>query len=426
MADTNPPFTVGVSFWPRQRAGAEGVIGGWAGADFGAVRDELGHLRELGVAVVRLELPWAEAQPGPARVGSAALRGLERALDLAQDRGLRAVVGLMSGVLAGVMHLPDWAVGLRLPPGAPPVALPDDLPPILAGDRYRREPARDLYGDPELRGAEEYLLREVVGNFSAHPALDAWLLGAGLAWPRPYPSARAAAAWWSDLAERARAHGARALLGLIGAEALAGGDEPRPEAIYAAGVGVVVGAPAAAPFIAQPPWSPGAAAFLHAVAAGLLRAEARGPVPVAVADLGLPSAPAGQFAGWREVERFGRPARAFFADEDEQAALVEGALADLYRAGAPGVWLAAHADHAPGQWRLPPLDRDPVARTAGLVAADGREKPAAAAVRAFAARLRAGALPAPAGPPALPIDPERYWRDPAAALRQLWADWQAE
>ncbi|NTU82095.1 MAG: hypothetical protein HGA45_22405, partial [Chloroflexales bacterium] len=42
---------------------------------------------------------------------------------------------------------------------------------------------------------------------------------------------------------------------------------------------------------------------------------------------------------------------------------------------------------------------------------------------AFAARLRAGALPATSGPPALPLDPERYWRDPATTLMGLWEDW---
>jgi hypothetical protein len=70
------------------------------------------------------------------------------------------------------------------------------------------------------------------------------------------------------------------------------------------------------------------------------------------------------------------------------------------------------------------VDRAWPARTWGLVAADGREKPAAEAVRAFAARLRAGDLPAPAGPPAMPIDPERYWRDPRAALAAIVADWR--
>lgn len=424
---SNQDFALGLTYWPRRRAGAEGVLSSWVDADFGAVRAELGHIAELGVGLVRIELRWAEAQPGPARIGSVALRGLERALDLAQDSGLRVVIGLMSGALGAVMHLPDWAVGLRLPPGRlrAPITLPDDLPPILAGDRYRREPARDLYADAELRSAQEYLLREVIGNFGAHPAVAGWLLGADLARPRPYASAAAAAAWWTDLAERVRTHGVSTIFGQVGAAELASTDSLRPEAIFGAGAGVVVAAPPPGLLTPAPPWSERGATFLHALVAGLLHAEARRDVPVVVADLGLPSVTAGQYAGWREVEDYGQPARAFFADADEQAALVETGLEALYRAGAAGVWLAAYADHPEGLWGLPPLDRDIPARSRGLVAPDGREKPAAAALRAFAERLCSGQLPAPAGPPALPIDPERYWRDPAGNLRELWADWQA-
>jgi hypothetical protein len=123
--------------------------------------------------------------------------------------------------------------------------------------------------------------------------------------------------------------------------------------------------------------------------------------------------------GWVESAAYGRAAHAFLADEERQAQLVEAGLGELWRAGAGGIWLAGYSDPALGMWSAPPVDRAWPARSWGLVAADGRERLAAAAVRAFAARLRAKSLAAPAGPPALPIDPERYWRDPLAALKDM-------
>lgn len=422
-------FSLGVTYWPRRRRPAEGALCSWGEADLGALRAELEHIADLGLDTVRLELRWAEAIPDT-RINTAALRGLERALDYAHDRGLRAVVATMGGALGGALHLPEWAVGYRLPGdalrarrlGPPVLVVPDDQPAILAGDRYRREPARDLYGEPEVLEAQRLLLREAVGNLGGHPAAVAWQLGADLERARRPASARAAAGWWADLAGRARDHGARAVYGVVSPPALGRAESLRPAAIAAAGAHLAVSAAPLPPLLPGRGDGPRAAGFLHALAAGLLRAETEREHRVFVADLGPPTA-AGGAAGLVAGELLGRPATVALAEEERQASVVEEALAGLHRAGAGGVWLARYADVPAELWGVAPADRSWWARTAGLVAPGGREKPAAAAVRAFAARLRAGALPEPAGPPALPLDPERYWRDPAAALRELWEDW---
>jgi hypothetical protein len=428
LMDT-PTFSLGVGYWPRRRGvGAEQILCSWSEADAGALRDELAHIAELGCDTVRLELRWAEVMPST-RVSAAALLGLERALDRAQDSGLRAVVSLLGGSLGGALHLPEWAVGYRLPSdplrarrlGPPAMVVPDDQPAILAGDRYRREPPRDLYREPEILDAQRIMLNEAIGNLAQHPAAAAWLLAPDLERARRPASARAAADWWGELANRARGLGARATLGQVSALGLGRGDCLRPGQIVAAGGRLVVSAAPLPPLPTGRPWDDGPALFLHALAAALLRVEGDASA-VIVADLGAPTAAAGA-GGAAPSESFGRPGSLTLAGEEQQASLVESALAALHRDGAGGVWLAAYADTPPSLWHVPPADRSWWARSAGLVAPDGREKPAAAALRAFATRLRAGDLPAPAGPPALPLDPERHWHNPAASFRTLWRQW---
>lgn len=415
-------FSLGVTYWPRPRAAGAAPRNSWAACDSGALRDDLAHLAALGCDTVRLELRWAEAQPGPGRISTAALSGLERGLDAAHAAGLRATVATMAGTLAGALHLPSWAAGFRDVQEAM-LARRSGLPPaILADDAYRAEPARDLYADPDMRAAQRYLLRELIGNFASHPAAHAWELAAGVGRARRPESARAAGAWWADLAEQARANGARRLIGALDGLDLASAAGLRPAQIAAAGADLAVSAATFPPPQVSRPWEPSYAALLHALASALLKADGRA-APVLVADLGLPTAAAGR-AGWVTSEAYGEPAYAFLADEERQARFVEAALEALWRAGAAGVMLAGYADPAPELWAAPPTDRAWPPRTWGLLAADGREKPAAAALQAFAARLRGGELPAPAGPPALPIDPERYWHDPQAALRAIIADWR--
>lgn len=425
-----PTFSLGIRYWPRRRRSATGLLGTWSEADHGALRAELSHIAELGFDTVCLELRWAEAQP-VARIDTAALRGLERALDEAHDQGLRAVVTTLAASFGGTLHLPEWAVGYRLPgdlmrarrfgPSVPLVG--ESQPFVLAGDRYRAEPVRDLYAEPEILSAQRSLLREVVGNLAAHPAATAWLLGSDIERVRRAATHRAAADWWADLVGYARDLGARTLLGATGAEALLRTNTLRPEQLVRQGAQMVVVVPPLPPLMPSRGSELRMARLLHALVVALVRGEQPQPAPVIVADLGIPTV-AGAAQGVVEGQIFGRSLSLLLADEETQATLVEQALATFQREGAAALWLTRYADLAPELWRLPPADRSWWARTTGIVTADGREKPAAAAVRSFAARLRAQQLPDPAGAPILPLDPERYWRDPVASFRNLWVEWQ--
>lgn len=423
-------FSLGITYWPRRRRFAERILCSWSDADTVALRDELSHIAELGFTRVRFELRWAEVMPD-LRVNTAALRGLERGLDQAADHGLQAVVAVLSASLGGALHLPAWAVGFRLPNdlrlarrlGPPVVMAPPDQPVVLAGEQYSAEPPRDLYGEPELLAAQRQVLHETIGNLSAHPAAAGWQIGADMERIRRPASARAAAEWWGDLATRALDHGARRVIGVVSAMSLERRDTLRPEQIVRYQGQVAVSVAAWAPPVTERLDDTCRVRFLHALTAALARAENSKAAPVIVADLGVPTTVPGS-NGPVASEIFGRTVLHPLLDEERQATLLEEALAALYRDGAAEVWLPMYADPAPDLWNVPPLDRSWWARTTGLVAPGGREKPAAAALRDFAARLRAGRLPAPAGPPALPLDPERYWYDPEGSFAALWADWQ--
>ncbi|NJN17859.1 MAG: hypothetical protein HC822_17070 [Oscillochloris sp.] len=409
------PFSLGLTYWPRPRR-PESPLPAWANVDHGALRADCEYLAEVGCTTLRFDLRWAEVQPGAAQINTATLRGLERALTLADDFKLRVVVGLLAASTAGVFHLPDWAVGLRLPLGKrpAPLVIPDRAPLVLAGDRYRRQPLRDLYADPELRAAIDMLLRELIGAFAQHPAIEAWLPAMDLPQLLPFANQRAAADWYVALAERARALGARRLIAQLRPADLARLNGPRPEALHHAGYDLLLDVAPLGPIKADV----APLVQVYALLAGLLQAEARKPVPVLLGGLGMATAVEGR-AGWVTSERFGESTQVLLADPEQQATLVEAALGALYRVGAAGVWLAGYCDPAPGLWNVPPLDRSVAPRSWGIVDYSGREKPAAAAVRAFGAQLRAGSLPTPGAPPALPIDPERYWRDPQSVMREL-------
>jgi hypothetical protein len=413
-----------VTYWPQR-----GGYRAWAALDRGAVREELAQIAALGCDTVRLCLRWEEFQPRPDRVGSPALRALEQALDIAQSNGLRVALALFAGAMGGAIQLPAWTTGIPLPheDDDPQLAArfgPRLLPAepttsVLYNDIYHTTPVRDLYADRAQLEAQRYGVREIVGYFAQHPAAWAWQLG--YEWERAYLPRSAAEGrdWLAALAEHARAQGAKGILGAASPRSLVRRQSIRPDQLADVSDVLAVHTYPAEPLRPARPASPALPAFLHALTAALCEK------PVLVASLGLPTAPDNQ-ARYVADRAFGRVTRSYLADEEAQASFVEGALAQLYRDGATGVWLAAFADPPADEWRLPPFDRCQRERTVGVVRPDGSEKPAAAAVRTFADRLRAGSLGTQGRPPTLDTDPERYWRDPQSELARLLREWEGE
>lgn len=416
-------FSIGITYWPRRTAYA-----GWKAFDSSAARDELAHIADLGCDTVRICLFWEDFQPRPARINGRMMRALERTLDAAHTVRLRVAVVLFAGAMGGFIHLPSWATGIS--PGldlaliarfgAP---LETVTPPLFFDGRYRETPVRDIYGEPEQREAQHYLIREVIGYFSAHPAVSIWQIGYDLDRARTHRSAEEACDWLATLVEHARERGATRLVCATSPRALARRDTVRPEHMAELCDLVAIHTHPYEPLRVEIPWHIDYVTFLHALTASLAGK------PVLVASLGLATQPEGK-ASWVADSAFGQPIRAYLADEEQQATFLEAALNTLYHAGAMGVWLAAYADVPETLWEHAPFDRTKRERTLGVVRANGREKLAAYTLRSFAKRIRrAEQSPEPArarvGVPAtLDIDSESYWYNPAQSMRQLFGEWQ--
>jgi hypothetical protein len=422
MTEQQDTFSLGLTYWPR-RAGFRM----WQAYDRGASREELAHIAALGCDTVRLCLLWEDFQPAPERVGTAAMRHLEHALDAAHAAGLRAALALFPVAVGGTLQIPYWANGPDVAGAlrrtgrerALVVLRPPGRTTVLTGAGYRPAQSGDLFSEAAAVEAQRFLVREVMGYFGAHPAAWAWQIGEGLERVHRPSSEAAVRSWLAQIAEQARRArpGAR-LLGVASARGLGLRAGPRPEDLAAACDLLGVAAdPQELPAENQRRHT-NYPAFLHALVAGLAARRA------IVTSLGMPAGLPGG-AGWVEDQSYGQTLRIYAADAGGQAAFVEAALDRLYRAGAAGVWLSAYADHPEDLWRTPPLDRLLRHRFLGVVDAAGREKPAAEALRSFARGPRAsgGAQPHPA-PPAL--DAERYWHEPRLQLRELWREFNVE
>jgi hypothetical protein len=419
MTPDASPFSIGLTYWPRRSA-----YRCWRDYDRGAARDELAHIAALGCDTVRLCLLWEDFQPGPQRLGAPAMRALEQTLDAAGAAGLKAACVLFPVAAAGALMLPAWANGVSVidefagPAIGPSLAVqaPGSVPALYDG-AYRLNYALDMFSYQPVIAAQRYLISEVVGYFSDHPALGAWQIGEGFERVRQPAGDAQVRSWFTSTADAVRAQRASArVLGVTTVRGLQLRAGPRPDQIAQACELVGVST--------YPPEPPGQARrhpsfplFLASLVAALAER------PALVTSLGLPTGerPGGE---WRDEHVYGRQVNLFYADAEQQASFLEVALERLYQAGAAGAWLTSYSDYPPELWRFPPLDRAPWARSTGLVDASGREKLSALALQKFAARTRA-AQTRPAPPSADSIDLERYWSAPAQQFKELWREFDS-
>ena len=420
MSEQTQPFILGLTYWPRRSA-----FGWWRAFDRGETRDELAQVAALGCDTVRFCLRWEDFQPGPQRLSSAALHALEHALDAAQESGLGVVVALFPAAIGGALQAPRWVNNVdvldelrsaaRLV-GPSIVLRPNSEPSLLYEDSYHANQTRDLFHATPILDAQRYLIREVVGYFRSHPALKMWQVGEGLERIRKPGSAQAAAEWFASMGDALREQDSKTpLLGVTSVRGLTTSAGPRPEDIAKSCNLVGVAADPPERFEQGQSVHTGYVAYMDALTAALAERS------VIVTSLGLPTA-LNEQVGWINDTVYGRPQRAYRAELEEQAEFVETALDKLRSNGARGAWLAAYADYPQSLWRIPPLDRSIRERTLGIVDADGREKPAADALRHFAAQRPTIVDVAPP----IVVDRERYWRAPKASFEELLREFNSD
>ena len=404
-------MNIGATYW-SQRLGA--LL--WAAFDRGAVREEMQHLKAVGVDTLRLPLHWEDFQPRPERVSNGALRALEQALDLAADTNLRVVPSLLPLAVAGAIHLPSWATSASLAADltlstkfGPLLLVRNETRPPLIWERTQHESeVRDLWTNPAMRTAQRKLIAEVVGYFADHPALSGWELGCGIELAYVPSSSDASAEWMGQTAEALREHGARGTLFYNATlRTLQRRDGPRPAAIKEAGCVPIISMVPPEPAWAGQALTPDMLLFVMALVQSL-----GGGTPQIM--FGAPAVANGSGRVFAD-QAYGRSVEQPLFDPDEYAQLIETALPQMEAAAVDGVWLLhAFCYREP----VPPGDaHSRREQMMGLFDTNSAELPVAAAVRRAAQAQEAQ-------PHALPeLDVEDYWADPAASFRRMWAEW---
>lgn len=396
MAQEARPFLLGVNYWPRRSATAW-----WKTFDAAEVAQEFDVVGALGLAAIRLFLLWEDFQPAEARASFAAVRNLERVLDLAADRGLRAMPTFFTGHMSGVNFVPAWLLG--------GVRRADPRFRLVSDGRVVQGRLRDYYTEPALLDAQRLLLRTVLGDLRDHPAVYAWDLGNehdNVLRPR---SADAAGAWIETLLGAAReadpAH--PVTFGFHGE------DVESDKGVRLTDLGPRLDLVTMHGYAAYAAWGRGP---LDATVPPfvLTLASALAGRPVLMSEFGLPTTLPGEPAHEVEARRLGGAAAVYLADEEQAAAHVRDLVDGLHAQGALGAFYWCFADYDPAAWAAPPLDWAMHERTFGLVRSDLAPKRHAQVLREIALERRTVAQPATI----LDVDREEYYRAPLAELRR--------
>jgi endo-1,4-beta-mannosidase len=360
----------------------------WRDFDRAEVERDFSAIAAAGGDSVRIFLLWSDFQPVAGAVSEPALARLVEVADVASANGLALVPTLFTGHMSGANWIPSWALG----------ANGQGRFPVITGDAAVERLPLNWYEDRVVRDAQELLARESAGALRGHPALWAWDLGnenSNVCVPATRDLARS---WLGAMANAIRVAdpAARITIGLHMEDL----EDDR-------GLG-----PAEAAEVSD---------FLCMHGYPLYARWARGP-----ADAALPAylAEVTRWLGGKDVffEEFGMPTR---TPKEEQSAdvYVAEALSGLHAAGSSGAMLWCFADYVPAIWSRPPLDRAAHERFFGVWRADGSPKPAARQLRRYAG---VGRLASPRGAEWPDVARERFYDDPAANLRRMYARYVQE
>jgi endo-1,4-beta-mannosidase len=348
------PFRLGVNYWPRRTAMAM-----WSRFDAGEIDEDFARLAGMGLDLVRFFLMWEAFQPEPGPPDAAALARFEAVLASAARYGLQTMPTLFCGHMSGVNWLPEWA----LDPGRPAGRFR-----TISGGRESPLGAGDFYRGP-LLDAQRLLARALGERAGRHPAILAWDLGNEFSNLREPEREGDGAEWSSILTNDLLETSGLPVTGGIHGEDLTEDRRIRPSTMCAPwSFATMHGYPVYSAF-ARSASDPEVVPFLSAVTSAFSHKR------VLFSEFGNPQCS-------------GAPSALGCLDEAAMAEYAGAVLRRVHARGVLGALWWCWADYAVDP-RTPPFDRATHELHFGIVRADGREKPVAGVLAAFAAERRA-------------------------------------
>jgi len=341
-------FLLGVNYWPRRSA-----MYMWERFDLGEIREDMAHIKALGLDLVRFFLRWDDFQPEPDVMDGTMLRRFDAVMQTIADAGLRAMPTLFCGHMSGVNWLPRWALDPATPHGR--------FRTISQGATLAHG-IGDFYHDPALLDAQERFARAVGQRAREHPALYCWDLGNEFSNLREPLEPAHAAAWSARLAHALEETSRGIVTGGTHGEDVERDRHLRPSSL------------------AQP-W---AIATMHGYSVYATFSRGRLDTGVVPFYAELIQAFTGKPLLFSE---FGNPTMPP-TDEYEVRTYAEAVLERLHAIGTIGAMWWCWADYVQALADLPPFDQAPHELRFGMIRNDGSERPVARALATFARRKR--------------------------------------
>jgi endo-1,4-beta-mannosidase len=367
----------------------------WRELDLGEVRADLAHLCDIGFGVVRFFLLTEDFLPAPMTVQKDKVAQLVEIARIAGEEKIATIPTLVTINMSGKMWWPSWMLDDR---GAP----------------------RGLYSDPTLLRSQARLVETCAHALTADRSIRAFDLTNEIDDALRLPSRDAGWLWTALLAGSVR----RAAPGVavqFGAHlpSLTANTHMRIDDLASVVDEDCMHAYPLYCDVARSFLDPELVPFSCALTAEL---AATGRAPL-MHEFGICTAPKGSPGLTITDDFLGRSLPQYLASEEEGGRYYEEVLERLAATGAAGAYAWCYGDYDPALFARAPFDSALRERSFGLVRADGSEKPAALAVRKFAARLARGDVPFGRAPSILDVTADAYYADPGRHFRRLYERW---